>query len=155
MYPKILQLLLGRVPTTRKGIIQGYKRYGLTDYVFPAVIEDPSSQVEGLLLSGLTETDLQILDDYEGEEYRKDQGAVRLVQPDPTMAEKNSITQESDTEEVEALVYVWMEEYRHLLDGDGTKRDLKRGILMTIAPWWKNSWTVTEKNQRATFKMYL
>lgn len=45
MYPEILEVLLQRVPESARARVQGYKRYGLKKFVFPAVVEDPSSQV--------------------------------------------------------------------------------------------------------------
>jgi len=45
MYPEILEVLLQRVPESTRARIKGYKRYGLKKFVFPAVVEDPASQV--------------------------------------------------------------------------------------------------------------
>jgi gamma-glutamylcyclotransferase (GGCT)/AIG2-like uncharacterized protein YtfP len=103
-YPSIVTLLLGRTPETTKALVKGYRRYGLHSFVFPAVIEDPKGQVEGLLLSGLSEEDMAILDDYEGDEYCKHSVDVFSLDDPDTLLCTSSL-------------YVWMDEYKHMING--------------------------------------
>ncbi|WPT14320.1 AIG2-like protein C [Picochlorum sp. SENEW3] len=107
-YPSILTALINRVPTMHKAVVHGYKRYGLTDYVFPAVVEDASASVDGLLLTGLSEQEMVILDEYEGDEYRKEEVEVNVFRDTGGSAEASL---------EKALLYVWMDEYKHLLNG--------------------------------------
>ena len=110
-YPSILTALINRVPTMHKAVVHGYRRYGLTDFVFPAVVEEASASVDGLLLTGLSEEEMVILDEYEGDEYRKEEVEVKVFLDTDRSAEAMETSLEK------ALLYVWMDEYKHLLSG--------------------------------------
>eukprot|EP00890_Picochlorum_soloecismus_P000008 jgi/Picsp_1/1007/NSC_04491-R1_aig2-like family protein len=112
MYPEILEVLLHRVPESTRARVQGYKRYGLKKFVFPAVVEDPSSQVEGILLTGLSDREMVILDEYEGEEYRREVANVTRLLDDKA---------DDEFPKEQAIIYIWRDEYAYLLNGDWDK----------------------------------
>ena len=45
LYPEIVGALLRRVPTQTPGLIKGYRRYGLNQFVFPAVVRQEACAV--------------------------------------------------------------------------------------------------------------
>ena len=111
-YPKILQALLGRVPISEHAVIKGYVRYGVRGEPFPAVVQCQGGEVPGLVLSGLDETEMEILDEYEGEQYTK-----------------CSVEALVDGHDVrKTLLYVWKDEYIEWLDGKEWDREAFESI---------------------------
>lgn len=109
-YSKILDALLGRVPSSEQAIIKGYVRYGVRGEPFPAVVkaQNDESDVSGLLLSGLSPHEMDILDEYEGEQYTKCEVDAFV---------KNTV------ECRKTLIYIWKDEYVDMLDGKEWDRD--------------------------------
>lgn len=100
---EVLQRLLNRVPPTKPASLTGYARYGIKGQVFPAIIKStPTSSVHGKVLLELTPDEIQTLDDYEDEEYVKETVFPVL----------------EDGVRLEAQVYVWRDDLRHLLEGE-------------------------------------
>ena len=106
-YPKILDALLGRVPVSEHAVVKGYVRYGVKGEPFPAVVPCQESEVPGLILSGLSPTEMDILDEYEGEQYTKC-SVDALV---------------DGTEIRKTVLYVWKDEYIDWLDGQEWNRE--------------------------------
>ncbi|KAL1919088.1 uncharacterized protein VTP21DRAFT_2469 [Calcarisporiella thermophila] len=58
-------------------ILQGYKRVRVKQADYPAIIEGEASEaVEGVIIEGLTDMDIERLDRYEGDEYARVQVSV-------------------------------------------------------------------------------
>ena len=93
---EVLQILLHRVPLRRRAQLKGYKRFAVPRRTYPGIAkvargsggggeeeeDDGSAVVNGLVLLGLTERDVAILDEFEGEEYERITETVRLVEED-------------------------------------------------------------------------
>jgi len=111
--PEVLQTLLGRVPITCKpGYLPNFSRFPVKGYVYPGVIpsvSDPSikpdrsstktdldSCVEGVLLTGLSEKEMKILDLFEDEDYTR--SIVPII-----LKDKNT----SEVKKINTNVYVW------------------------------------------------
>jgi gamma-glutamylcyclotransferase (GGCT)/AIG2-like uncharacterized protein YtfP len=71
MYPQVWTRVMNRAHPSRPATIQGYARHGLAGEVYPALLESPGSSVQGVLYSGLAEAELERLDRFEGEDYRR------------------------------------------------------------------------------------
>jgi gamma-glutamylcyclotransferase (GGCT)/AIG2-like uncharacterized protein YtfP len=69
MVPEVLVALLGRVPKRNRATLKGYRRYAIAGECYPAIITDPTTDVEGWLLTGLTPVEMATLDAYEGDAY--------------------------------------------------------------------------------------
>ena len=72
MAPQVLKGLIGRVPDlVEPAILSNYRRHPVKEHVFPGIIpcSTGASKTQGLLLEGLSENELKVLDWYEGEEY--------------------------------------------------------------------------------------
>lgn len=69
--PERLQALIGRVPPMSPARLREY-RSGLVERAdFPGLVPCADAVTEGMLLTGITESELQVLDEYEGELYRR------------------------------------------------------------------------------------
>ena len=71
MAPQVLKVLLSRVPDMLvPAVLPNYRRHPVKDHVFPGIIPcSRGSATKGLLLQGLSENELKILDWFEGDEY--------------------------------------------------------------------------------------
>jgi hypothetical protein len=69
--PEVMEALIQRIPTHVHAVLQGYARYRLDDYVFPAIVADSSARVQGLLYTGLTVCEFSIIDAFEDSLYSR------------------------------------------------------------------------------------
>ncbi len=79
----MLEALLGWVPEAQEAVLSGYRRYLVVDEEYPGirVVDEeypgirPSSvensEVSGLLIVGLTNYEVSIMDSYEGDAYQR------------------------------------------------------------------------------------
>lgn len=63
---------IGRIITGEKDILKGYKKttVNIGDNVYPIIVHDKESEVEGIVLS-ISDEELNKLDDYETSAYRR------------------------------------------------------------------------------------
>ena len=79
--------------------LDAYKRVKVNNATFPALIRDNKSRVEGLLIFGLTPGQIQTLDDFEGDYYKR------------ITVEVNT----KDKQREQCETYLFRDEYQHLL----------------------------------------
>jgi len=73
----LLRRLLGKVPPAVDASLNHYRRYRLRGRAYPGIRYRHHDHVDGRLLSGLSATQLQALDRYEGSEYRRTRVRVK------------------------------------------------------------------------------
>lgn len=126
MADEVLRLLLRRVPASRAARVQGLRRCRVRGQVFPAVVPaaagaDDASSVRGRVLLGLTPREVEILDVYEAEEYRRERvRATILAEGEGDEAVGAAASGGGGGDEaavavgdvVEADIYVWRDEFR-------------------------------------------
>src|SRR5512144_927428 len=81
MEPEILHAVLRRSVARahrRKAVLHGYRRVYRRGASYPVIVADAASEVEGIVVSGLTTRDVALLRAYEGPEYIVDERPVRL-----------------------------------------------------------------------------
>ncbi|KAK9824562.1 hypothetical protein WJX72_011320 [[Myrmecia] bisecta] len=111
---EILHILLKRVPDNKPAVLHGYRRYRIKQRVYPALVKRrPGDSVQGLVLFDLTPQEIEILDEYEDEDYFKDAAS-------PVLEDGNS---------VDADVYLFKDNLRHLLYGDWDYDQFRREDL--------------------------
>ncbi|KAI3435498.1 hypothetical protein D9Q98_001564 [Chlorella vulgaris] len=104
MFPEVLKALLaGRVPRHAPAQINGFQRYRIKNQVFPGTVKAAQSQVQGLCLFDLQQDELQVLDEFEGDEYYKEEVEAQLLDGGTTTA----------------TVYLWQDSLRSYLYGAG------------------------------------
>jgi gamma-glutamylcyclotransferase (GGCT)/AIG2-like uncharacterized protein YtfP len=99
--PAIFAQIVGRRLEAGPAILEGYARYRVQERVYPAITENERGRVEGLVYSGLSSTELERLDIYEGELYER-----RLV----TLSRAGL--------DLRAFAYVLRADQRHLLSSE-------------------------------------
>ena len=95
---EILAQVVGRSWPSSPALLNGYARYRVNDKPYPAIVEQPGAQVQGSLYSGVSQPELERLDEYEGELYQR--CALRVW---------------VGTQAVDAFTYLLRGEYRALL----------------------------------------
>jgi gamma-glutamylcyclotransferase (GGCT)/AIG2-like uncharacterized protein YtfP len=98
---EVIAQVVGRSWPSSPALLEGYARYRVNDKPYPALVEEPGAQVQGSLYLGVTQTELERLDDYEGELY-----------------ERCSLRVWVDTQAFEAFTYLLRREYRVQLSGE-------------------------------------
>jgi gamma-glutamylcyclotransferase (GGCT)/AIG2-like uncharacterized protein YtfP len=69
--PEILAQVVGRSWPGSRAELVGYRRYPLRGKPYPAIVEEESARVVGLLYPGVSPLELDLLDRYEGELYER------------------------------------------------------------------------------------
>ena len=71
MNHEVLRILLTRVPRNEKAALNGFRRCQIAERSYPGVIEDSTTKVDGVVLLGLSDREVGILDEFEGDEYER------------------------------------------------------------------------------------
>lgn len=69
--PEIFQQIVGRRLQAEPATLEGYARYRVQARVYPAIVEQVGGRVDGRVYSGLSSTELERLDLYEGDLYER------------------------------------------------------------------------------------
>lgn len=69
MWPEVLESVIGRHLEGRPAMLPGYLRLRIKDEHYPAIIPKAGEQVDGRIYTGLSGTEFDHLDRFEGEEY--------------------------------------------------------------------------------------
>lgn len=135
MSPEVLQTLLGRVPAMiQPAFLPNHTRHPVRDQVFPGVIPSSTSStssvstdhqsqdygnndefcsdggVKGILLRGLTQEEMKVLDWFEDEEYQRRNVLVRAPKQErnTTLADATSLSLPSGgLESILTQAYIW------------------------------------------------
>ncbi|CAO2817940.1 unnamed protein product [Amaranthus hypochondriacus] len=100
---EVVHVLLNRVPVSSPAILPHFQRFSIKGRVYPAILPFENSKVLGRVLTGVTNLELDILDDFEDDEYVRDSVEVTLV---------------DDSEKLQAYTYVWDKKDDPCLCGD-------------------------------------
>ncbi len=101
MLPEMLLEVTGVARTPSPAVLQGFKRYRVMHEVYPAILPVAGSEVSGRLYAGLSQENLERLDAFEGDLYRR-----------------QAVEVQTDQGSVVAYTYVCKEEYSHLVSGE-------------------------------------
>lgn len=118
----------------RPAVLHAYKRHRIKNKKYPAIRPaDVHSSVQGMLVEGLTKTDLWRLDIYEGSEYSRKKVSVRLACGEASdadsLAPHHTLYEEV---EVEADAYIWTDGVEKLELGEWNLADFMREEM----EWW-------------------
>ncbi|XP_038897447.1 AIG2-like protein D isoform X2 [Benincasa hispida] len=71
MADEVLRILLKRTPQSSDAVLNGYQRLSIKGRVYPAIIPVDSKKVSGKILSGIKNSEMDILDAFEDVEYKR------------------------------------------------------------------------------------
>lgn len=124
MFPRVLLKLLGRAPPAQAAVLKGHDRMKIIGQHYPALIKvsDSDKCVRGLVLT-VTLDEVEILDEYEDDEYESVQIEARLVRVgDPFAFATAEDTEWGDLDidncaTASVSTYMWrISEFGHLLE---------------------------------------
>lgn len=143
--------------TFRPAVLHGYRRHRVRDADYPGIVPIPSpdcskTSVVGTLVSGLTDGDIYRLDQFEGDDYRRQKVQVHTLgnqesssssagvngresKPDGRLRDMLDTveTSSSDKEDVvEAVTYVWISGRDDLEETEWDFETFKRDKMA----WW-------------------
>ena len=97
--PEVMQVITGKSIPSIDAVLNGYGNYSIRDEIYPAIIPQADASVSGRLYSGLDQSILRILDDFEDVIYNRLDCVVKTA--------GNAL--------INAQVYVISDAYRFLL----------------------------------------
>jgi len=71
LLPTVIEALIGRIPHHLPATLPGYRRYRVSDEVFPAIAVEPAARVDGLVYRCLDDGERMILDAFESGIYTR------------------------------------------------------------------------------------
>ncbi|XWS72877.1 hypothetical protein CRYUN_Cryun02cG0077600 [Craigia yunnanensis] len=107
----VVRVLLNRIPPSSAALLNGFHRFSIKGRVYPAILPVQNDQVIGKVLSGITDPELHILDEFEDVEYRR------------TSVEVSSM---ESSDKLQAHAYVWNNANDPNLYGDWDFEEWKR-----------------------------
>lgn len=103
MDDEVVNMLLKRVPSSSSAVLPDYHRYSIKGRDYPAILPVQKEKVNGKVLFGITDSELDVLDTFEDVEYER-----RSV----------SVTTPDCMETLEVYAYVWANNTDPNLYGD-------------------------------------
>ena len=100
-FPEIIENLTGKTFHSKQAILKGYERKRVKNADYPAIVKNDNSEVKGILFLDVDDRSIQIINFYEGDDYRSEEMEINT----------------SDGF-VKAKVFVWNSDYDELEDTD-------------------------------------
>lgn len=79
-HPLVWQRLVGKTCSEQQAVLPGWKSVKVKNQDYPGLIQMDNEKVLGILKTGLSPADFEILDSFEGEQYQRLQLAVTDAQ---------------------------------------------------------------------------
>ena len=122
MSPRVLAYVIGHPhPHTAPASLSGFHRFAIRSRTYPALCRSSNEKelVKGVLVMGLSESDIRKLDDFEGSDYERTPIKVTL----------------ENGQLVEAFTYVWAESDHDLYGEWSFERDFLPNEDKTLREW--------------------
>ncbi|KAJ1260750.1 hypothetical protein BS78_10G256200 [Paspalum vaginatum] len=79
MADEVVRAILKRVPLAVPAVLQDYHRFNIKGRMYPAILPVENKKVAGLVITGVTDEELQVLDAFEDVEYTRTRVEVSLT----------------------------------------------------------------------------
>ncbi|CAN6192988.1 unnamed protein product [Urochloa humidicola] len=79
MADEVVRTILKRVPPAAPAILPNYHRFNIKDRIYPAILPVESKKVAGMVVMGVTDEELQVLDAFEDVEYTRTRVEISLT----------------------------------------------------------------------------
>ncbi|CAL5040982.1 unnamed protein product [Urochloa decumbens] len=80
MADEVVRTILKRVPPAAPAILPNYHRFNIKGRIYPAILPVESNKVAGLVVMGVTDEELQVLDAFEDVEYTRTRVEISLTE---------------------------------------------------------------------------
>uniref|UniRef100_A0A0D9VC44 Putative gamma-glutamylcyclotransferase n=1 Tax=Leersia perrieri TaxID=77586 RepID=A0A0D9VC44_9ORYZ len=71
MAEEVVRVLIGRLPSSSPAVLPNHQRFSTKGRVYPAILPVDGKEVSGKVFMGITDSELNVLDIFEDEEYVK------------------------------------------------------------------------------------
>jgi len=124
MFDSVRDMLINTRYQALYARIDGYRRLSVNGEVYPGLIESAGDPVNGVLLLGISNTILPVLDQFEGDYYRRQ--SVTVMVPDRGL--------------LEVETYLFRDEYRYLLsDREWSVEEFSKTGIKTFLSQYRGS----------------
>ncbi|PUZ59229.1 hypothetical protein GQ55_4G023600 [Panicum hallii var. hallii] len=79
MADEVVRAILKRVPPAAPALLPNYHRFNIKGRIYPAILPVESKKVEGMVIMGVTDEELQVLDAFEDVEYTRTRVEISLA----------------------------------------------------------------------------
>ncbi|RZC56905.1 hypothetical protein C5167_015761 [Papaver somniferum] len=116
----VVRALLNRVPQNSPAILDNFKRFSIKGRVYPAILPVENTKVTGRVLLDITDSEIEILDIFEDEEYERSSVDVSLI---------------DTSNKVRSYTYVWVYKNDPNLYGEWNFEMLRLGVVKETQEW--------------------
>lgn len=85
MQDEVVRTIIKRVPPSSPALLPNYHRFNIKGRIYPAILPVQSKKVAGKVITGVTDAELQILDEFEDVEYVRTRVEISLTDTSETM----------------------------------------------------------------------
>ncbi|KAF8772149.1 hypothetical protein HU200_006147 [Digitaria exilis] len=111
MADEVVRAILNRVPPAAPALLPNYHRFNVKGRVYPGILPVDSKKVAGMVLMGVTDEELQLLDAFEDVEYTRTRVEISL---------------NDSSEKMLADTYVWSDAHDSNLYGEWDFEEWKK-----------------------------
>uniref|UniRef100_A0A0A9VPL8 Putative gamma-glutamylcyclotransferase n=1 Tax=Arundo donax TaxID=35708 RepID=A0A0A9VPL8_ARUDO len=119
MAEEVVRAVLKRVPPAAPALLPNHHRFNIKDRIYPAILPVESKKVAGMVIMGVTDEELEVLDAFEDVEYTRARVEISLNISKPCKPVDSSETMLADT-------YVWSDAEDPNLYGEWDFEEWKR-----------------------------
>jgi len=131
--PQLLSAVLGRPATGLNAAAPGYAAVHYPGRIYPALVRRPGSAAAGLVLTDLTPFELDLLDAFEGDEYRR--GVIPVIVDEELHEAFAYLPVVAVGEQPDWSLSDWQEEHKgRVLAGERATAEELRMKLIAIRP---------------------
>jgi len=131
--PQLLSAVLGRPATGLSAAAPGYAAVHYPGRIYPALVRRPGSAAAGLVLTDLTPFELDLLDAFEGDEYRR--GVIPVIVDEELHEAFAYLPVIAVGEQPDWSLSDWQEEHKgRVLAGERATAEELRMKLIAIRP---------------------
>ncbi|XP_039844709.1 AIG2-like protein D [Panicum virgatum] len=85
MADEVVRAILKRVPPAAPALLPNYHRFNIKGRIYPAILPAESKKVAGMVIMGVTDEELRLLDAFEDVEYTRTRVEISLADPSEKM----------------------------------------------------------------------
>nr|CAB3468935.1 unnamed protein product [Digitaria exilis]CAB3471363.1 unnamed protein product [Digitaria exilis] len=115
MADEVVRAILNRVPPAAPALLPNYHRFNVKGRVYPGILPVDSKKVAGMVLMGVTDEELQLLDAFEDVEYTRTRVEISL---NVSISQPCSFASQDSSEKMLADTYVWSDAHDSNLYGE-------------------------------------
>ncbi|MCL7022825.1 hypothetical protein MKW94_014537 [Papaver nudicaule] len=139
----VVRSVLYRVPQNYPAILDNFKRFSIEGRIYPAILPEENTKVTGRVLLGITDSELDLLDKLEDDEYERSTVDVSLI---------------DTSKKMQAYTYVWVNKNDPRLYGEWNFEEWKQlhmnDLLKITSAFMEEMKGPESKSRMATYESF-